>query len=47
MVIKKDKCLIKSSERLAKGSLTMNYSNVVLTIIFSIKIDIKSNVIRV
>ena len=47
MVIKKDKCLIKSSERLAKGSLRINYSNVVLTIIFSITIDIKSNVIRV
>ena len=33
MVIKKDKYLIKSFfKRLAEGSLTMNYSNVVLII---------------
>ena len=49
MVIKKDKCLIKSFERFAKGSLMMDYSNVVLITktIFFITININSKVIRV
>ena len=50
MVIKKDKCLIKSFERFAKGSLMMDYSNVVLitkSYFFFITINIKSKLIRV
>ena len=50
MVIKKDKCLNKSFERFAKGSLMMDYSNVVLitkNYFFFITFNIKNKVIRV
>ena len=48
MVIKKDKCLSKSFERFAKGSLMMDYSNVVLITknYLFITFNIKSKVIR-